>query len=105
MPKFERVLAIETSCDDTSVSIVDHTGFVESVCSANQDLSHQDFGGVVPEIAGRNHSINILPLLEKALSKSGKSWDDISGIAVTSRPGLVGSLLVGLDHCQELSFN
>lgn len=103
MSKFSRVLAIETSCDDTSVSVVDHTGYVESVCSANQDLSHQDFGGVVPEIAGRNHSLNMLPLLEKALEQSGRDWNDISGIAVTSRPGLVGSLLVGLITAKSLS--
>lgn len=89
-------LAIETSCDDTSVALVNTNGFVLSQMTANQDLSHQAFGGVVPEIAGRRHYETLLPLIEKILSQNQMSWSQISGIAVTNRPGLVGSLLVGL---------
>jgi N6-L-threonylcarbamoyladenine synthase len=97
----ERVLAIETSCDDTSVAVVRNlpgacSAWVESLVSANQDLAHAPFGGVVPEIASRNHTLHLLPLVEEALRKASCSWEKIHGIAVTNRPGLVGSLIVGL---------
>ncbi len=96
MSLFKRVLAIETSCDDTSVAIVRHDAWVEAVVSANQDLQHAPFGGVVPEIASRNHTLQILPLIEETFKKSGLNWSQIDGVAVTNRPGLVGSLIVGL---------
>jgi len=101
--KFDRVLAIETSCDDTSAAVISADGYVEAVCSANQDLAHEPFGGVVPEIASRNHTLNVLPLIEETLKRSGRSWSDLDGIAVTSRPGLVGSLLVGLVTAKSLA--
>ena len=97
------MLAIETSCDDTSAAVVHWQGEVEAVCSANQDLVHEPFGGVVPEIASRNHTLSILPLIDETLSRSNRSWDDIHGLVVTSRPGLVGSLLVGLVTAKSLS--
>ena len=97
------VLAIETSCDDTSVSVVGENGRVESLVSAHQDLAHEPFGGVVPEIASRNHTLAILPLVEKALVEANKNWDQIEGIAVTNRPGLIGSLIVGLVTAKTLS--
>ncbi|MBX2996416.1 MAG: tRNA (adenosine(37)-N6)-threonylcarbamoyltransferase complex transferase subunit TsaD [Bdellovibrionaceae bacterium] len=99
----KRVLSIETSCDDTSVAVVRHDGFVESVVSANQDLQHAPFGGIVPEIACRNHTLNLLPLVEEALKKSGQDWDGIEGIAVTNRPGLIGSLIVGVSTAKTLA--
>ncbi|MBC7371127.1 MAG: tRNA (adenosine(37)-N6)-threonylcarbamoyltransferase complex transferase subunit TsaD, partial [Bdellovibrionaceae bacterium] len=99
----ERVLAIETSCDDTSVAIVDRGGRVLSVVSASQDLEHQPYGGIVPEIASRNHSIALIPLIEEALKKANMTWADIPGIAVTSRPGLIGALIVGLVTAKSLS--
>ncbi len=120
-PPFRQVLAIETSCDDTSVAIVTHDGFVLSMCSAHQDLAHEPFGGVVPEIAGRNHTLHILPLIEACfkkvclnLKKAGfketgfhkkpfQGWSDIDGIVVTSRPGLLGSLIVGLITAKTLA--
>jgi N6-L-threonylcarbamoyladenine synthase len=92
----EYVLGIETSCDDTSLAIVRRDGFVVECLAANQDLVHRPFGGIVPEIASRNHTLQILPLLEELFAKSKFSWSDIGGIAVTSRPGLIGSLLVGV---------
>ncbi|MCB0406988.1 MAG: tRNA (adenosine(37)-N6)-threonylcarbamoyltransferase complex transferase subunit TsaD [Bdellovibrionales bacterium] len=101
--KFKYVLALETSCDDTSVAIVRHDGFVEKVLSADQDLVHEPFGGVVPEIASRNHTLQVLPLVEKCLNESTIKWEAIDGIAVTSRPGLVGSLIVGLVTAKTLS--
>lgn len=96
MSSIEKILAIETSCDDTSISIVENTGRVLSLVSASQDAAHQPYGGIVPEIASRNHSINILPLIESCLSKAAMNLQSIEGIAVTNRPGLVGSLIVGL---------
>lgn len=99
----ERVLAIETSCDDTSVAIVDREGRVHSVVSVSQDLEHQPYGGIVPEIASRNHSIALIPLIEEALKKANMTWDDIPGIAVTNRPGLIGALIVGLVTAKSLS--
>lgn len=102
---FHKVLAIETSCDDTSLAIVRDNGWVDAVVSANQDLQHRDFGGVVPEIASRNHTINLLPLLKVCLEKASVNWDDIDGIAVTSRPGLMGSLIVGLVTAKTLALS
>ncbi len=96
MTRIERVLSIETSCDDTSVAIVESDGRVLFCESANQDLAHKPFGGIVPEIAGRNHTEHLLPLVEKAMTESKITWDKIDGLVVTSRPGLVGSLLVGV---------
>jgi N6-L-threonylcarbamoyladenine synthase len=100
---FEHVLAIETSCDDTSVAIVRADGFVVACLAANQDLAHMPFGGVVPEIASRNHTLQILPLIDQLISKVGWSWEKIDGIAVTSRPGLLGSLLVGVVTAKTLA--
>ncbi len=99
----ERVLAIETSCDDTSVAIVDRTGWVHSVVSASQDLEHEMYGGIVPEIAARNHSIALIPLIEEAFKKANMTWSDVQGISVTNRPGLIGALIVGLVTAKSLS--
>ena len=99
----ERVLAIETSCDDTSVAIVNRQGEVLSLVSASQDLEHEPYGGIVPEIASRNHSIALIPLIEEALKKAHLKWSDIQGLAVTNRPGLVGALIVGLMTAKTLA--
>lgn len=99
----ERVLAIETSCDDTSVAIVGTSGFVHSVVSASQDLEHAPYGGIVPEIASRNHSIHLIPLIEEAFKKAKMNWTDVQGIAVTNRPGLIGALIVGLVTAKSLA--
>ncbi|WP_374080425.1 tRNA (adenosine(37)-N6)-threonylcarbamoyltransferase complex transferase subunit TsaD [Bdellovibrio bacteriovorus] len=99
----ERVLAIETSCDDTSVAIVDRSGWVHSVVAASQDLEHEMYGGIVPEIAARNHSLALIPLIEEAFKKAGMNWSDIQGITVTNRPGLIGALIVGLVTAKSLS--
>lgn len=99
----KKILSIETSCDDTSVAIVDETGWVYTVVSLTKDLDHAIFGGIVPEIAARNHSMALLPLIDEALKKANLQWSDISGIAVTNRPGLVGALIVGLITAKTLS--
>ncbi len=103
MSQFKKVLAIETSCDDTSVAIVCGDGFVLAQCSADQNLAHEKFGGVVPEIACRNHSFNLLPLVSEVLKASKLTLDEVDGIAVTSEPGLIGSLLVGLVSAKTLA--
>lgn len=92
----EHVLALETSCDDTSVAIVRRDGFVVSLVSANQDTAHAPFGGIVPEIAGRNHSEIILSLVNECMERASMDWSKIDGITVTNRPGLIGSLIVGV---------
>ncbi len=90
------VLAIESSCDDTSVALINEKREVLACLVASQDLAHKPFGGVVPEIASRNHTANILPLIDEVFQKMSVHWDDLIGVAATNRPGLVGSLIVGL---------
>lgn len=97
------VLGIETSCDDTSVALVKDDGFVLRTLTASQDLAHQPFGGVVPEIAGRQHLDAMVPLIDKLFSETQITWDKIEGIAVTNRPGLIGSLIVGLVTAKTLA--
>ncbi len=97
------ILALETSCDDTSVAIVDQHGHVRSLVSVNQDSVHKPFGGVVPEVASRQHTEQLLPLIERALEEAKIDWSKVSGLAVTSRPGLIGSLLVGVVTAKTLS--
>jgi N6-L-threonylcarbamoyladenine synthase len=97
------ILGIETSCDDTSVALLDDRGQVRALLSAHQDESHRPFGGVVPEVASRRHTEELLPLVEKVFAHAQIGWSDIRGIAVTSRPGLIGSLLVGVVTAKTLS--
>ena len=87
------ILAIESSCDDTSAAIcID--GKVVSNLTANQKI-HEQYGGVVPELASREHTKNIIPVVEAAMKKANVTNSDISAIAFTRGPGLMGSLLVG----------
>lgn len=97
------ILSIETSCDDTSVALVAEGGLVLGLLTANQDDVHKSFGGVVPEIAGRSHSLTLLPLIEELLVKFNVKWEQITGIAVTNRPGLIGSLMVGVVTAKTLA--
>lgn len=99
----KNILAIETSCDDTSVSVVSAEGQVLSLVSRSQDLAHEPYGGIVPEIASRNHTAVLIPLIEEALVKSQCTWDHIDGIAVTNRPGLIGALIVGVMTAKSLA--
>jgi len=87
------ILAIESSCDDTSAAVVTD-GFVLSNLIANQEI-HRAYGGVVPELASRAHQANIIPVVDMALTKAGKDRDEVSAVAFTRGPGLLGSLLVG----------
>lgn len=101
MPQY--VLGIETSCDDTSAAIIRDDGFVMASAISSQDDVHRPFGGIVPEIASRNHTHFLLNLVESAFQKSKLNWSDISGIGVTNRPGLLGSLLVGVVTAKSLA--
>lgn len=104
--KKERVviLAIESSCDETSVAVVVNGREVLSNIISTQIDIHRHFGGVVPEIASRNHILNIIPLVKEALDKASLTFDDIDAIGVTQGAGLVGALLVGLTTAKALSF-
>jgi N6-L-threonylcarbamoyladenine synthase len=94
------ILGIESSCDDAAAALLecDRPGVarVRASAVANQDDIHRAYGGIVPELASRNHVITILPVIERALAGAGCTLRDLDGIAVTRGPGLVGSLLVGL---------
>ncbi|MFW5896608.1 MAG: tRNA (adenosine(37)-N6)-threonylcarbamoyltransferase complex transferase subunit TsaD [Bacillota bacterium] len=97
-------LGIETSCDDTSASVVDGTLMVLSSVVGSQEIVHARHGGVVPELASRKHSENIIPVIDAALGEAGKSLDEIDLVAVTRGPGLVGSLLVGFMAAKGLAW-
>lgn len=100
---FQTVLSVETSCDDTSVALVTQDGRVIVQTSASQDLAHAPYGGVVPEIASRNHSVALLPLITETLNKAKMTFNEIDGFVVTNRPGLIGSLIVGLMTIKALA--
>src|SRR5579875_3512605 len=94
------ILGIESSCDDSAAAVLETQrageALVRSSVVANQDDVHRAFGGIVPELASRNHVVTILPVIERALETAGRRLSEIDGIAVTRGPGLVGPLLVGL---------
>ena len=97
------LLAIESSCDETAAAVVDRNLQIRSNVVRSQDDLHRQFGGVVPEVASRAHVERIIPAIDEALCAAGVGFDDLSAIAVTSRPGLVGSLLVGLTAAKTLA--
>jgi N6-L-threonylcarbamoyladenine synthase len=100
-----RVLGIETSCDETAAAVVTEEGLVLSDVVRSQIAIHAPFGGIVPEIAARDHTRSIVPVIREALDRAAMRLTDIEGIAVTSRPGLAGALLVGLSAAKGLSFS
>ena len=99
-----RVLAIETSCDDTGAAVVLDGRKILSNVVSSQVAIHQKYGGVVPELASRRHIESIVPIVTEALEIAGVTLKEIDGIAVTQGPGLVGSLLVGLSFAKSISF-
>lgn len=99
-----KVLAIETSCDETAAALVEDGRHILADIVASQVSIHSKYGGVVPELASRRHVEAILPVMEDALSKSGQSLKDIEAIAVTQGPGLVGSLLTGIAIAKSLAY-
>ena len=98
------ILGIESSCDETSVSIVKNgTEEIATIISSQIDI-HKDFGGVVPEIASRHHVKNITMVLEECLEKANMTMEQIDAIAITYGPGLIGSLLIGLEAAKTLAW-
>jgi len=99
-----RVLAIETSCDDTGVAVIlDGRKILSNIVSSQVPI-HQKYGGVVPELASRKHIESIVPIVTEALEIANVTLKEIDGIAVTQGPGLVGSLLVGLSFAKSIAF-
>ena len=99
-----RVLAIETSCDDTGAAVIlDGRKILSNVVSSQVPI-HQKYGGVVPELASRRHVESIVPIVKEALEMAELTLSEIDGIAVTQGPGLVGSLLVGLSFAKSIAF-
>lgn len=100
-----QILAIESSCDETSVAIIENGSLIKANIVASQIKSHMRFGGVVPEVASRHHVEQITQVIDKALVEAGlTSVDEVDAIAVTQGPGLVGALLVGLTAAKTLAF-
>ncbi len=100
-----RILAIESSCDETAAAVLaDGTRILSNIVSSQVDL-HAKYGGVVPELASRAHVEKIVPVVREALTAAGVAYSDLDAIAVTQGPGLVGSLLVGVSYAKALAWS
>jgi N6-L-threonylcarbamoyladenine synthase len=99
------ILAIESSCDETAAAVVERGHRILSSVVASQIAIHTPYGGVVPELASREHLRNIVPVVRAALAKAGVSLSDLDAIAVTEGPGLAGALLVGVAYAKSLAFS
>ena len=95
------ILGIESSCDDTSAAVI-KDGYLLSNVLASQDV-HKAYGGVIPELASRAHQLNIVPVVSQAIDRAGIKPSDITAIAFTRGPGLLGSLLVGTSFAKGLA--
>jgi N6-L-threonylcarbamoyladenine synthase len=100
-----RILGIETSCDETAAAVVEDGSRILSSVISSQMATHSRYGGVVPELASREHLRAIVPAVRLALVQSGCALDDLASIAVTQGPGLVGSLLVGITYAKALAMS
>ncbi len=98
------ILGIESSCDETAAAVIEDGRTVRSNIIASQIATHRPYGGIVPELASREHIKNIVPVVEQALDTAGVTFSQIDGIGVTHGPGLVGSLLVGLSYAKSLAY-
>jgi N6-L-threonylcarbamoyladenine synthase len=99
-----RILALESSCDESAVAVLDDgRGLLSHVLHSQVDL-HQAYGGVVPELASRDHVQRLLPLVERALAEAGTRADELDGVAYTAGPGLIGALLAGAALARSLAF-
>ena len=98
-----KVLGIESSCDETAAAVVENGTGILSNQVASQVAIHARYGGIVPEVASRQHLLAIVPVIERALADAGAGWDNLDGIAVTNGPGLAGSLLVGLNAAKAIA--
>jgi N6-L-threonylcarbamoyladenine synthase len=100
-----RILGIESSCDETAAAVVAGGRTILSNVVASQMDIHQKYGGVVPELASRQHLKSIVPVVREALDRAGMKLGDVDAIGVTQGPGLVGSLLVGLTYGKALALS
>jgi N6-L-threonylcarbamoyladenine synthase len=99
-----RILAIESSCDETAAAVIEDETRVLSSVIASQFPVHGKYGGVVPELASREHLRAIVPVVREALATAGLTWHDLDAVAATAGPGLAGSLLVGLTYAKAIAF-
>ncbi len=99
-----KILGIETSCDETAAAVVEGGKKILSSRIASQVEIHSRYGGIVPEVASRQHTLSIIPIIRQAMTDAEVTWDDIDGIAVTIGPGLAGSLLTGVNAAKSISF-
>ena len=97
------ILGIETSCDDTAVGVVSDGRNVLTNVVASQVEIHARYGGIVPEVASRQHLLSLLPITQRALAEAGATLNDVDAVAVTHGPGLAGSLLVGVNFAKGQS--
>ena len=97
------ILGIETSCDETAAAVVAGGRQIRSNVVASQIDLHRQYGGVVPEVASRQHMLAIIPMVEQALGEAGVQPGDLAGVAVTYGPGLAGSLLVGVNLAKAIA--
>jgi N6-L-threonylcarbamoyladenine synthase len=98
-----KILGIETSCDETAAAVVEDGDKILSNQIASQVEIHARYGGIVPEVASRQHILSIIPIIEQAMAEAKADWDDLDGIAVTMGPGLAGSLLVGVNMAKSVA--
>jgi N6-L-threonylcarbamoyladenine synthase len=98
------ILGIESSCDETAAAVVERGAWTRSSVVASQIATHAAYGGVVPELASREHLRNIVPITRAALEQAGCGLGDLDAVAVTHGPGLAGALLVGITYAKGLAF-
>jgi N6-L-threonylcarbamoyladenine synthase len=98
------ILGIETSCDETAAALVEDGRLLRSNVVASQVEVHARYGGVVPEVASRQHLLQIVPVVERALAQGGVSWEQVEAVAVTYGPGLAGALMVGVNMAKAIAF-
>ena len=104
MTRGRLILAVESSCDETGIALVEDGRRILSNVVASQVAMHAASGGIVPEVAARAHLRWIVPVLDEAWSSAGVAWDDVAAVAVTQGPGLAGSLLVGINFAKPLAY-
>lgn len=99
-----RILAIESSCDETAAAVIEDETHVLSSVVASQLAVHAKYGGVVPELASREHLRSIVPVVREAMESAGCTYGELDAVAATHGPGLAGALLVGLTYAKAISF-
>src|SRR5438552_16130876 len=99
-----RVLAIESSCDETAAAVVREGRWIEGNAVATQIPLHQQYGGVVPEVASRAHVHALVPVVQEAMARAEAAWGDLDAVAATQGPGLAGSLLIGYTGAKAIAY-